>query len=209
MSQRVFDTRVLPMFGLGLVFTALVAYIARDLPNGVSMVAFFVAFGISWTAGSWEKKLSTPVSMGLFFLMTAAIGVMMVPLLGWATAIGGPTIIIQALGITGITFGSLMAFGLTSKRDFSNMGRFLFMAMIGLILTGLVSFFLPFSTTMHAVFSFAGVLIFSAYVLYNMSMIKSHMTDSQYLLAALMLYINFINLFQNILVLLGIFGRND
>jgi len=209
MSQRVFDTRVIPMFGLGLVMTGIVAYLMHGLVSPViSMGAFLLVFGLAMTSGKWMTRENYALNTGLYLLMTALMGVVMVPLLTWAATIGGPLMIVQALAVTGITFGSLMAYSLISNRDFSSWGRFLFIAVIGLIVASIANIFMG-GSMMALATSAIGVVIFSAYVLYNMSMIKSQLSDQDYMLAALMLYINFINLFQNILVIMGIMGSRD
>ncbi|MGV3526063.1 MAG: Bax inhibitor-1/YccA family protein [Candidatus Sericytochromatia bacterium] len=208
MSQRVFDTRVLPLFGFGLIFTALVAFISRDLPNIFAIGAGLIAVVMSFTSGAWLRSERNGLNTGLFALFTALCGVMLVPLLRWAAVIGGGALIVQAFAVTGITFGSLMAIGMVSNRDFTTWGRFLMMGFIGLILASVVNIFTGGSAMALAISCF-GVLLFSAYVLYSMSMIKNHLTDADYVTAALMLYINFINLFQQILHIFGIMGSDD
>ncbi|MBF2055359.1 MAG: Bax inhibitor-1/YccA family protein [Candidatus Sericytochromatia bacterium] len=209
MSQRVFDTRVLPTFGLGLIMTGFVAYMLHgQVSRGLSMIAFLGVFALAMTSDKWITRENHAMNTGLYLLMAAMMGVVMVPLLTWTAAIGGPLLIVQALAVTGITFGSLMAYSLVSKRDFSTWGRFLFIAVIGLIVASIANIFMG-GTLMSLAISGIGVVVFSAYVLYNMTMIKTQLTDQDYVLAALMLYINFINLFQNILVIMGIMGSRD
>lgn len=209
MSQRVFDTRVIPMFGLGLIMSGFVAYMLHGkVSQGMSLIAFLAVFALAMTSSKWITRENHAMNTGLYLLMTALMGVVMVPLLTWAAAIGGPLLIVQAFAVTGITFGSLVAYSLISKRDFSSWGRFLFIGVIGLIVASIANIFMG-GTLMSLAISGIGVLIFSAYVLYNMTMIKTQLSDQDYILAALMLYINFINLFQNILVIMGIMGSRD
>ncbi|PKL76226.1 MAG: hypothetical protein CVV27_11355 [Candidatus Melainabacteria bacterium HGW-Melainabacteria-1] len=207
MSQRVFDTRVLPLFGMGLLLTGIVSYIARGLPNGIALAAGLVAFVMAWTSGKWMRSENHALNFGLFFFFSALCGMMLVPLLRWAAAIGGGMLITQAFAVTGITFGGLMAVGLVVNKDFSKWGRFLLIAVLGLIVASVVNIFIG-GSIMALVTSMIGVLIFSAFVLFNMSMIRHHLSDQDFMLAALMLYINFLNMFQNILVILGIM-RSD
>jgi FtsH-binding integral membrane protein len=93
--------------------------------------------------------------------------------------------------------------GYTTKRDLTAMGEFLFMGVIGLILASHVNMLWP-SGTMSFIISAAGVLIFSGLIAYDTQKIKEQFagawgTDPQEELAifsAPSLYINFVNLFQ-------------
>lgn len=207
MSQRVFDTRVMPLFGGGLIMAAFVSYILLGrVPQIMALVALFGAIGINMTVNKWSQSKSSGVVIGLFMLMAALVGVMMTPLITWATITGGPGLILQAFVVTGVTFGSLMLYGMVTQRDFTFMGRFLFLFFIGFFFTGLFSIFMPFSTTFHLIFSMIGVVLFSAYTIYYMQIIQRQLSDQEYVLAALMLFTSFVNLFQNILVIMGIMG---
>jgi len=208
MSQRTFDTKVLPLFGVGLLLTGAAAYLGKDLPRGILIAAMIGEIALVFTSGMWQRNENRSLNMGLFFLLTALGGLAMVPLLGWANVVGGPMLIFQALGVTAITFGGLMAYSLTTKRDFSGMGGFLMAAILGLIVASIVNIFVG-GTTFSLLISAAGVLIFSGFVLYDMSMIKKTYSDSDYIMASIALYLNFIGLFQNILRIMGIMGSRD
>jgi FtsH-binding integral membrane protein len=92
----------------------------------------------------------------------------------------------------------LSLYGYTTRRDLTAMGKFLFMGVIGLILTSLVNMIWP-SGTMSFIISAAGVLIFSGLIAYDTQKIKEQFagvwgTDAQEKVAifsALSLYINF------------------
>jgi hypothetical protein len=98
----------------------------------------------------------------------------------------------------------------TTKRDLTAVGKFLFMGVIGLILASLVNMIWS-SGTMSFVISAAGVLIFSGLIAYDTQKIKEQYagawgTDAQEKVAifvALSLYINFVNLFQFLMMFLG------
>ena len=208
MSQSVFDTKVMPLFGLGLLMTALAAYLGRNLPMGIVLMAFVGEVILILTAGTWQKIENSSMNIGLYILFTTLSGITLVPLLRWAGVVGGPQLIAQALMVTGLTFGGLMIFSFTTKKDFSFMGRILTMAIIGLIVAAVVNIFIG-GTTFSLIISFFGVLIFSGFVLYDMSQIKQNMSDDQYIMAAIMLYLDFIGLFQSILRIMGIMGGDD
>jgi uncharacterized protein len=208
MSQRVFDTRVLPLFGFGLLLTAAAAYLGRNLPFGILIAAMVGEVILVWTSGMWQKKELGNLNIGLYFLLTALSGLTLVPLLQWAHLRSGPMLIAQALAVTGITFGGLMAYSLITKRDFSGMGGFLVAACIGLIVAMIVNVFVG-GSTFALIISCFGVVLFSGFVLYDMSLIKGHLSDADYIMATIMLYLNFIGMFTHILRILGIMGSDD
>jgi FtsH-binding integral membrane protein len=114
--------------------------------------------------------------------------------------------------ITAGTFGAMSLVGYFIKKDLSGIGRFLIMAVIGLIIATIVNIFLQ-SSGLTLICTYAGVLIFSGLTAYDTQKIKNmflmhgaEMNESTMKLAlmgSLTLYLDFINLF---LYLLRIFG---
>lgn len=208
MSQRVFDTRVLPLFGLGLLMAAVTAFIGIGLPPIVCIAAMIGEIILVWTASKWAYNENRAFNVGMYFLVTALAGLATVPILRWAGFVGGVGLIVQAFAVTGITFGGLMAYSLVTKRDFTGMGGFLVAALIGLIVAGVVNIFVG-SSMLSMLFSVGAVLLFAGFVLYDMSIIRRHFSDRDYIIAAVMLFINFMGLFKNILYLMGIAGSDD
>ena len=104
--------------------------------------------------------------------------------------------------------------GSTTKRDLTNLGGILFMALIGLIIASVVNFFVQ-SNTLDLIVSYVGVLIFVGLTAWDAQQIKRMLAMAPdagegaqkiALLGALNLYLDFINLF---LYLLRIFGGRD
>lgn len=116
--------------------------------------------------------------------------------------------------ITAAAFGGLSLYGYTTKRDLSGWGSFLIMGVIGLVIASLVNLFLASSALQFAI-SVIGVLVFAGLTAYDTQNIKEmyYEADSQEAAArksifgALMLYLDFINMFQMLLSLFG--SRND
>jgi len=123
--------------------------------------------------------------------------------LGVTVAFFDNVIVLQALLITLGVFLGLTLFTLQSKYDFSGMGAWLFGGLIALMMTGLVGIFIPFGRTMDLVFAAGGCLIFSGYIVYDTYMITRRLSPDEYIMAAISLYLDFINLFINILRLLN------
>ena len=116
--------------------------------------------------------------------------------------------------ITAGTFATMALIGYTTKTDLSSIGKYLFMALIGLVIATFVNFFIK-SSGFDYILSYIGVLIFVGLTAYDSQKIKQMLLQAPdagegaqkiALLGALSLYLDFINLF---LYLLRIFGRRD
>ena len=116
--------------------------------------------------------------------------------------------------ITAGTFGVMAMIGYTTKTDLTSIGKYLFMALIGLIIATLVNMFIK-SEGFTYILSYIGVLIFVGLTAYDSQKIKQMLLQAPdagegaqklALLGALTLYLDFINLF---IYLLRIFGRRE
>jgi FtsH-binding integral membrane protein len=202
-------TKVLPMFSVGLFMTAAGAYLGWNLNPTFWFIAMALELILVFTSSKWAYIERGSANAGIFLLFATLSGITLVPLLYWAGMRSGPGIIIEALGITVLTFGSLTAYGAFTKKDFTGIGGFLVAALIGAIIAVVVNFFVQ-SSFFALIISIISVAIFSGFILYDMAWIRRTFSDRDYIIAALALYLNFIGLFQNILQILGIFGnRND
>jgi len=112
-------------------------------------------------------------------------------------------IILQALIITLGVFLGLTLFTMQSKYDFSGMGPWLFGGLVALLMTGLVGIFIPFGKTMDLIYAIGGCLIFSGYIVFDTYQITNKLSPDEFILGAISLYLDFINLFINILRLLN------
>ena len=114
--------------------------------------------------------------------------------------------------ITGGTFGVMSLYGYTTKSDLSRWGNLLFMGLIGLVIASIANFFMQ-STMLYWVITYVGVLIFVGLTAYDTQKIKNtniignegtEEDSKEAIMGALILYLDFINLF---LYLLRIFGK--
>jgi FtsH-binding integral membrane protein len=120
----------------------------------------------------------------------------------------------RAFFITAATFGGLSLYGYTTRRDLSAFGSFLVMGLIGLIIASLVNVFVQ-SSAMQFGLSILSILIFAGLTAWDTQAIKEmYYASDDYetatkksVNAALMLYLDFINIFQSVLSLTG--SRND
>ncbi|MBB6092298.1 modulator of FtsH protease [Povalibacter uvarum] len=189
------------LLGATLAFSALMAGVsmALNVPfMGLWMLLpyFGILFAIHKTQDS---------AWGIFwvFALTGFMGLTLGPILNaYLTFLpNGSQIIMTALGATAAVFLGLSAYAVKSERDFSFMGGFLMVGLIGAFVLGLVAFFFELST-LSLVVSGLFVLLSSGLILYQTSQII-HGGETNYILATVTLYVSIYNLFTSLLHLLG------
>jgi FtsH-binding integral membrane protein len=153
------------------------------------------------TSRWWSTK--RPINYFLFALFTFITGITIVPLLANIIyEFGGPDLIIKALIATTLMFGGTAIFGWVTKMDLSGLRGFLTLSLIGMIIVAIVGIFVPWSSTFEMVFAGFGIILFSAYTMYDIQKLKTYPQDRA-LDAALNLYLDIFNLFIYILRLLS------
>lgn len=214
---QAFMRSVFNAMGAGLVVTGLTAFGVSQVPalfNAIfgtplqwvvifAPLAFlFLGFTPSRIARMDAAKLHL-----LFIAFSAVMGISMAVIFKVFTAES----IARVFFITAATFAATSLYGYTTKRDLSSMGSFLFMGVIGLVIASVVNLFLQ-STMVHFVVSALGVLIFTGLTAYDTQRLKETYSSSYgaaeanaklAVMGALSLYLNFINLFQSLMNLMG------
>jgi uncharacterized protein len=120
------------------------------------------------------------------------------------------TSITRVFFISAATFGALSLWGYTTRRDLSGLGTFLFMGLIGIVISSLVNLFLR-SSGLDWIISVVGVGVFAGLTAYDTQRIKgmydrdddATSAGRKAVMGALSLYLNFINLFMMMLRLMG------
>jgi FtsH-binding integral membrane protein len=174
--------------------------------NLLGWIAIFAPLGLLLLTSFRAAQMSTGAVQAVYWAVTALMGVSLSLLLFTYTGAS----VARTFFITAAAFAALSLYGYTTKRDLSAFGKFLFMGVIGLILASLVNMFWP-SGTVSFIISVAGVLIFSGLIAYDTQRIKeqyaeawgSEMAEKVAIFGALSLYINFVNLFQFLMMFLG------
>lgn len=168
---------------------------------GLSLLAFALVFVVLKTA----DKAS---GIAWVFVFTAVMGASIGPMLNrYAALPNGPELIMQAFGATALIFFSLSAYTLTSKKDFSFMGNFLFVGLVLVIIAGLANLFFQIPA-LHLAINAVVVLVMSGLILFDTSRIING-GETNYIRATVSLYLNIFNLFTSLLQLLGVFGNDD
>ena len=152
----------------------------------------------SFAGQNWSKDTLTK----FYYIFTAVMGVSLSTIFAVYTAYS----IVQVFFVTSATFASASLYGYTTKKDLTSFGSFLIVGLIGIIIASVVNLFLQ-STGMQFVISILGVLIFTGLTAWDTQNAKTmylrYQDSSMGIRFALSLYLNFINLFQMLLSLLG------
>jgi modulator of FtsH protease len=175
-------------------------------PIMAPLMMFAVMLGMLFAVSALRNSV-WGVAMLLGFTFVA--GLFLGPILQHALHLrNGAQLIGMAAGGTGLVFFSLATIATFTKKDFSFMGKFLFIGLILLVLASLANIFFAIpalSLTISAI----SILLFSAYILYDISQII-HGGQTNYVMATLTLYLDIYNIFVNLLsLLMALTGERD
>ena len=170
------------------------------------LVFFAVAFGFMWGI---ERTKDSSLGVVLLLAFTFFMGLMLSRILQVALGFtNGASLIATAAGGTGAIFFTLAGIATVTKKDFSFLGKFLFVGLVVILLAALANIFFQvpaLSLTISAV----AVLLFSGYILYDISQIVNG-GEVNYISATLAVYLDIYNLFTSLLHLLMAFtGERD
>ncbi|HAV35516.1 MAG TPA: hypothetical protein DCX52_04020 [Massilia sp.] len=196
------------LLALSMLPTVLGAFIGVTmqvpmLSGGMGFVIFLaVAFGFMFAI---EKTKNSGVGVAVLLGFTFFMGLMLTPLLRHTLGYSnGGQLIMTAFGGTAVVLAVMASIATTSKRDFSAMGSWLFAGVIVLLLAGVANIFLQIPA-LTIVFSVLAIGIFSAFILYDVQRIVNG-GETNYISAALAIYLDVYNIFSNLLALLGFAG---
>jgi len=197
------------LLALSMVPTVLGAWIglqtgiARALTPGIGIIVFLAgAFGFMFAIEKFKNSAAgVPLLLGFTFFM----GVMLSRLIGSVLGLNnGASLIMTAFAGTGAIFLGMATMSSVIKRDLSNMGKFLFIGVIMLLVAMVANFFIQ-SSALMITLSVLAIGIFSAFILYDLKRVQDGL-ETNYITATLGVYLSVYNVFANLLALLGIFG---
>ena len=169
---------------------------------GLVIAEFALLFGLT------AAKRKAGLNLVLLFAFTFVSGLTLTPLLTrFLSMPGGAAIVAQAFTLTTVAFGALSVFAMNTKRDFTAMGKMLFIALIVIIVAGLINLFFH-SPILQLAIASVGAVLFSAYILYDTQNIINGNYETP-IEGAVALYLDFVNLFVSLLRILGFINSND
>ncbi|HEY5436130.1 MAG TPA: Bax inhibitor-1/YccA family protein [Candidatus Limnocylindrales bacterium] len=195
----------------GLLLTAGVAYLVTSSASFMATVEslwlplligqFILAMAIQGAI----NKVSPTVSLGLFFVYAASMGLTIGVIVSLYTSASVVSAFVSAAGM----FGAAALFGAVTKRDLSSLGGIAFIGVIGIVIASVVNIFLA-SSAIGWVISLIGVALFTALTAWDVQKITrgdyaafAGSQERASIIAALHLYLDFINIFLFMLRLLG------
>ncbi|MCL1114132.1 MULTISPECIES: Bax inhibitor-1/YccA family protein [Shewanella] len=153
------------------------------------------------------KKADSAAGIFWVFAFTGMEGASLGYILNhYAGMANGPGLIMQALGLTSVIFVALSAYALTTKKDFSFMGGFLFAGMLVMIGALVINLFVQ-SSVMFMAMNAGIALLMTGFILYDTSRIVNG-GETNYIRATVSLFLDFLNLFMSLLHLMGM-GNDD
>jgi modulator of FtsH protease len=145
------------------------------------------------------------LGVAFLLLMTGVLGWWLGPILNHVLALrNGMQLVGYAAAGTGIVFLVMGAIATTTKRDFSFMGKFLFVGMIALLVAMIANMFLQIPALALAISTLV-IVVFSLFLLHDLSRIVTG-GETNYIVATTGVYLSLFNIFASLLQLLGIFG---
>jgi modulator of FtsH protease len=197
------------LFAGSLLAATAGAYIGLDMVSaiaswywGLVILEFVLLFAL------FAVKNKPGINLAVLFGFTFVSGLTITPLLASVFNMpGGASIVAQAFLMTSVAFGGISMFALTTKRDFSSMGKMLFIALIILVVGSISNIFIQ-APLLQLGIAMVGAVLFSAFILYDtQQIIKGGFSTP--VEAAIALYLDFFNLFISLLQILGIFNKED
>ncbi|MCA1024965.1 Bax inhibitor-1/YccA family protein [Cytobacillus kochii] len=201
--QKQYFRRVIIIFMISLAIATIGVFLGTVVPSQyflpikiIEVIMLIIAFFLRRKKG---------ISYFFLFLFTFISGLSIYPILyQYVSSIGMQTILMTLIATT-IIFIFIASYATITNKDFSFLGGILSIALLAFIIMAIIRIFWPLDDTSLLIYSFIGVLIFSGYILYDFNRLKRYgIKKSQIPTYTLNLYLDFINLFLNLLRLIGL-----
>ena len=200
------------LLALSMVPTVLGAWIGvatgltRALSPGIGAMVFLGgAFGFMYAI---EKTKNSAAGVAVLLAFTFFMGLMLSRLVGAVLGqANGAGLIMTAFAGTGVIFLGMASLSSVIKRDLSGMGKWLFVGALLIMVAGIANIFMQSSALMMAL-AVLTIGVFTAFILHDLKRVKDGL-ETNYITATLGIYLSLYNVFQALLMLLGIGGGSD
>lgn len=191
------------LLSMTLIFSGLLAFvsIAMQVSHGIAFGATIVGILLLWFV--LPRTQNSAAGIPVIFGITGLLGFGLGPMLSYYLSVN-PSIVMLAMGGTGTIFLGLSGYALSTRKDFSFMGGFVFVGILVAIGAMVANIFLAIPALALAI-SAAVIMIMSGYILMQTSaLIRGGETN--YISATAGLFIAILNIFTSLLHILGAFG---
>lgn len=196
---------------VGLLVTAAVAYVVQSNPRLLAFaydsffILFLVQLGIVMAISAAINRISATAALGLFFVYAASLGITIGAIVFAYTSTSVATAFVSAAAM----FGAAAVYGATTKRSLDRIGGILFMGVIGILVASVLNWFIGWDS-LSWIISIVGVVLFTGLTAFHVQKIQEGALAAQTgsmekaaVIGALLLYLDFINLFLFFLRLTG------
>ena len=191
------------LLSMTLIFSGLLAFLSimMNVSHGIAFAASLIGIGLLWFV--LPRTQNSAAGVPVIFAITGLLGFGLGPMLSYYLSVN-PSIVMLAMGGTGTIFLGLSGYALTTRKDFSFMGGFIFVGMLVAIGAMLLNLFLGIPALALAV-SAAVIMIMSGFILFQTSALI-HGGETNYISATAGLFIAILNIFTSLLHIFGAFG---
>ena len=213
---NVFVKKVYQLFAGSLLAGAVGAYVGMGfVPHMVNAATGGMTFTY-WGAvilefillfGLFIAKNKTPLNLVLLFAFTFMTGFTLAPTIAFYIAANMGYVVGEAFLLTSVAFGGLTIFAMNTKRDFTTIGKILFITLIVIIVASIINIFWH-QPLLQLIIASIGAVLFSFFILYDTQNIIRGNIDNE-VTAAVALYLDFLNLFISLLEILGFLNREE
>jgi modulator of FtsH protease len=182
---------------------ALGGYVGRNAPPQLGWLWFVAAF-LTLLGIDRATRRSEQLALSLLFAFGTLLGLAVAPTIAYYAA-ADPQTLWQAGGATALFVASFGAAGYTTRRDLSTLARYLFLALISLVLFGVIAVFvqIPAASLIYAI---AGLAIFAGFTAFDFQRLRRSKDIRTAPLLAASIFLDILNVF---LLLLSLFGGRD
>ena len=196
------------LLALTLLFSGLTAGLSMVLAMPPMAYLFCIGGALVLIWFVLPKAARSANGLLVVFGITGLLGFGLGPILSIYLALpNGSSVVMTALGGTGVIFLALSGYALTTRRDFSFLGGFLFTGFIVVLVAIIANLFLQIPV-LSLVISAVVILIMSGFILFDTSRMVNG-GETNYILATVSLYLSIFNIFIHLLHLLGIASGDD
>jgi modulator of FtsH protease len=182
---------------------ALGAYLGRDLSYGWGLALYIASF-VCLIALNVVAQRSEQLAIGLLFGFGLVIGLATAPTIAYYASTD-PKVVWQAGGATALFIAGFGAAGYATRRDLAPLARYLFWALIALIVFGIVTIFVRIPNG-QLIYAIAGLAIFAGLTAFDFQRLRRTQDIRAAPVLAASIFLDVLNVF---LLLLSLFGRND
>jgi FtsH-binding integral membrane protein len=192
--------QVMGLVALTVGFTALGAYLGRDLTGGAGLLLFLVALGCVVGLNVAAARGAEQVAITLLLALGLSLGLAIAPLIA-DFAKRDPAALWQAAGSTAVFVAACGAYGYATRRDLSSWTRTLFWALLALLTFGIAGIFVSIPNE-NIIYAVGGLVIFGGYTIFDFNRLRRSSPDASVPIAAGI----FLDIFNVFLFALDLFG---